>query len=268
MLTNQWSRVIFFTDEHRAEHDPRAASLSLQIAEDFEPNIGIVGSDGCNFGALSRHPTAIKYLGTTHTDVASFQEGVREKQDVCEGLYYIAGNHDGWFETYRWNVAELADNPKMSLENWLELDQLGVGYDTFEDNQGLSRVKQYLKLTPNMTIMHGVYVRKYSGYSAKAQLTEGLRSSTSVMMGHAHRGGVFITAGPDGEPIAGYECFHHQKSSATYLNSPNPDWHWGVALLETQVHPPYQFAVELINYIPTDERTMRARWRGKEYQSK
>lgn len=265
-----WERVGFCTDEHHPYAEPRAISLSLQILEEFDPHILVVGSDGCNFAAFSKFPDWIRYRGEVALTKQMFLAGIREKRDVCPNakLYYIAGNHDQRLDTLLREHPQLSEIEEFSFENWLELKKYKLRFHYEADPFGRTMLSQRLELTPNLLVLHGDYVRKYSGWSGKAQLLEGERMMTSLLMGHCHRGGKFETADREGKPIGAYECYHHQRMNLLWLKGKNPDWQWGICLVETQMRKPWQFSVEQVNYLPTMNGKLRARWRGKEFISK
>lgn len=265
-----WERIGFLTDCHHPFQDERAISLTLQILEEWRPGLVFVGSDGCEFAALSRFADSIRYHGMTRDDVRAFRAGIRDLKSAVPKarLCYIAGNHDRRYEDYLLNVPELLQEEAFYLWNWLGLEDLKVGYQFTSDAAGGLFMSSRWQLTPNLLFLHGDYVRKYSGWSAKAQLLEGERMMTSLVMGHCHRGGKFETADRYGKPIGGYEAYHHQRTDLRWLQGRNPDWQWGTVLVETQMKEPWQFSVIQLNYLPTPNGKLRARWREKEWISK
>lgn len=274
-----WERLGFFTDEHRPFHEPRAVSLSLQILEDFNPHKVIMGSDGMDFHTISRFTTDPRLIGTLKKERLSFWRGIHEKRDACPDaeFIYIRGNHEDRFTKYITNCMEIFGGAEYTLWGWLKLDDLNIRYsvvrfglgpdELFPERIEVNTVSKRVQINDNLTIMHGDYIRKWQGVSARAQLIEGERMQTSLMMGHCHRGGKFEIAERGGEPIGAYECYHHQRTDMPWLSEQNPDWSWGICLAECQNLAPYHFSVEQVNYIPIGDK-LRARWRGKEYYSR
>lgn len=273
--TDSWKRVVFFTDEHRPYHHGPAVDLSLQIIRDYRPDILVTGSDGLDFRSISRYSKNSALLGTLEkVERLSFFDGVREKKSAWASaeIWFIAGNHERRYDRYVQELGELALNPDLQLWKWLRLDALSVKYnlDTkVSDIDGVEpeiMIASRFELSPKLTIMHGDYIRKHSGWSAKAQLIEGERMQTSVLVGHCHRGGYYLTADARGVPIGAWECFHHQRIDMPWLKGLNPNWQWGLTMVEVQIEEPYYFAVEQVHYVPV-RKGMRARWRGREYTS-
>jgi hypothetical protein len=273
-----WDRLGFFTDEHRPYHDERAVSLSLQILEDFDPDKLVIGSDGMDFHTISHFSTDPRLMGTLRKERLSFWQGVEEKRSACPNaeIIYIRGNHEDRFPRYIAQVSEVFEGEEYTLSGWLKLDDLGIRYsvvhftlgpdELFPEMIDVPTVSKRVVINENLTVMHGDYIRKWQGRSAHAQLYEGERMQTSLLMGHCHRGGKWESSDRDGEPIGAYECYHHQRTDMPWLSEQNPDWSWGIVLAEYQVTYPYNFSIEQVNYIPVGNR-LRARWRGNEYWS-
>lgn len=271
----EWKRVACFNDEHRPYHYEPAVELTLKILEAFDPQILVVGSDGLDFHSLSGFVTDPRFMGGLYSEKKSFWEGIREKKDACPNsqMVYITGNHEDRYLHYLYNCPEFLSDPSYSLWNWLNLDDLGIHYELEEVLEGVpgidpvQRIRKRIEITPNFTVMHGEFVRKHSGRSAQAQLLDGERMQTSLLMGHCHRGGKYETSDRKGEAIGAYEGYHHQRLDMPWLKGKNPDWQWGTVLVEVMSEPPYHFSVEQINYITGYGKfSLRARWRGKEFR--
>jgi predicted phosphodiesterase len=272
----RWQRIGFFTDEHRPYQERKAVDLSLQILRDFRPDELIIGSDGLDFRPLhkgnERDPTIVGTL--ERVERPSFFQGIEEKREACPDaeFIYIGGNHEYRWYPYVTRLGELAFTDELRLWKWLKLDELAIRYylhtklDGIEGIEPMITISSRYQVSPKLVIMHGKYIRKWSGRAAQAQLKDGLRGQSSVVMGHTHKLGMFVQSDDTGKPIAGWEAGCHQRFDMPWLKEKNPDWQWGLTLVESEPEMPWRFSVEQILYIPY-AGMLTARWRGKEYTS-
>lgn len=120
------------------------------------------------------------------------------------------------------------------LRNYLEQHAHGLAglaaldYDTLTEGEefGWETKPQPYRIAPGTVAVHGIAVRKYSGYTAHAHLE---RFDSNVVHGHTHRAGIVYRTIGD-RTRWGMECGHLMAvEKADYVMS--PDWQMGFAIL-------------------------------------
>lgn len=128
----------------------------------------------------------------------------------------IMGNHDDRIRNY-------LEQHASGLAGLAALD-----YDTLTEGEefGWETKPQPYRIAPNTVSVHGIAVRKYSGYTAHAHLE---RFDSNVVHGHTHRAGIVYRTIGD-RTRWGMECGHLMSvDKASYVM--NPDWQMGFAIL-------------------------------------
>jgi predicted phosphodiesterase len=253
------TKVAFPTDEHYPFQDERARTVALQIVRDFKPDIRIAGSDGLDFYEISRFdkdPVRVKAHGI-QDEIDLWTKGQKEWQSAYSEsvVFFLRSNHDDRLQKYLMRHPEMYDLRALQLPALLELNALGIGW---EQDKG-ENANYELVVENRLLITHGEIVRKYSAYTAKAQM-EKENYQLSVMTGHTHRGGSYFTQSR-GELIQAHECFCLCNLNPGYVR--NPNWQQGLALA-TVTH--LTLTVELIPFFQKGNKTF-AQWRDKEYSS-
>lgn len=228
----------------------QAVSLALRITEDYNPDVRITGSDGVDFYSLSCFDKNPERINSLQLELDSWAATQRSWLDAAPNArnYFLIGNHEDRLRKWLWKHPELYSLKCLTLENLFEFEKLKIEPEP----------RQELVFHNRLTITHGSIVRKYSGYSAKAEL-EKIRYQTSIMTGHTHRGGRYFTTTPGGI-VEALECFCLCLLAPEY--SFRPDWQQGLCLVEVtedyvsfDMIPFHQVKGELV-----------AHWRGKEYK--
>lgn len=244
-------KIIFPTDEHQPYADRHALDLAMKIAEDFDPDVRIAGSDGMDFYSISRfrkNPDRLKE-GGLQREIDCWVETQKEWKDATPHAKakFIRGNHELRLEKFLWDHPEFVDLQVLKLENVLELKKL------------------HIELLPNdeficgdLMIAHGDTARKHSGWSAKASL-EGLFFARNVIVGHSHRGGSYYATTVNGI-VQAHEGFCLCSLEAEYIRYPN--WQQGITLITVENG---LASVEAIPFF-ADKKGKVARWRDKEYR--
>ncbi len=255
-------RIAFPTDEHRPFQDERALSVAHQVVRDFDPDLRITGSDSLDFYALSKFdkdPRRLK-LGLQE-EIDSFLAGEREWRDAAPNavVQWLDSNHTDRLRKWLWQHAEIADLRAMELPNLLEFARNGILYEEMGDH-----ANKEIEIEGKLLIKHGEYVRKYSAYSAKAEL-EAQVHDISILSGHTHRGGTYHVTTRHGV-ITAQECFCLCRLDPPYLHHPN--WQQGIVLAEI-VGENVSIEPVVIHAAPNGqgEAAKVAIWRGKEYRS-
>lgn len=240
------------TDEHFPFQNEKARSVAMSIVRAFDPDIRICGSDGLDFYALSKFDKNPERASSSklQLEINAWKTGQREWRDASPNAkpFFLTGNHEDRLRKYLWKHPELADLEVLRLENILDFAGLGI-------EEGGSELMLY----DNLVIRHGDHVRKYSGYSAKAELEREF-FSRSILTGHTHRGGShFATA--RGKVIEAHECFCLCSLEPEYVEHPN--WQNGIVLAEVDKNHLWVDPILFHNY----KGKVIAHWRGKEYKA-
>lgn len=128
----------------------------------------------------------------------------------------IMGNHDDRVDNY------LSQHAK-GLKG---LDALSFDVLTEAREYGWITETQPYRIAPGTVSVHGIAVRKYSGYTAHAHLE---RFNNNVVHGHTHRAGIVYRTIGDKTRWA-MECGHLMNTKdASYVM--NPDWQMGFGIL-------------------------------------
>ena len=143
----------------------------------------------------------------------------------------------------------------LQLPALLELSALGIGW---EHDKG-ENANYELVVGNRLLITHGEIARKFSAYTAKAQM-ERENYQISVMSGHTHRGGSYFTQSR-GVMTQAHECFCLCQLNPGYVR--NPNWQQGIALATVTTKT---LTVEMIPFFQIRNKTY-AQWRDKEYIS-
>lgn len=124
-------------------------------------------------------------------------------------MVYVEGNHEYRLKRYLMRHPELFSLEALQLPNLLKLDKYNITYTDKAYQLG------------NLKITHGSIVRKFAGYTAKAELE---KNDCSGISGHTHRGGVYYRQSPT-RYSAWYEGFCLCDIHPEYVV--DPDWQQG-----------------------------------------
>ena len=121
-------------------------------------------------------------------------------------IVFIAGNHDGdRLERYLKKHPELYSLNALQIPNLLNLDNYVIEYYRNEFRLG------------QLKIIHGDIIRKFSAYTAKAELE---KHDTSGISGHSHRLSCYYYRTPE-RYLAWYESGCLCRLDPEYIKSPN-----------------------------------------------
>ena len=252
-------KLIFPTDEHYPFQDEKARAVALQIANDFDPDLRITGSDGLDFYAISRFdkdPRRIKANGL-QDEIILWTKGQREWQEATPNAnaWFLRSNHDDRLQKYLMRHPEMYDLKVLQLPVLLGLDALGI---VWEHEKG-ENANYELLIENRLLIMHGEIVRKFSAYTAKAILDQEM-NQISILSGHTHRGGSYFIQSRLGV-IQAHECFCLCSLNPGYVRKPN--WQQGIAMATVTKNC---LAVEMVPFSHRGSKVY-AQWRDKEYHN-
>jgi len=215
-------KFVFDTDEHHPYQDDRAIELAQRITNDFDPDILFVGSDGIDFYQLSHFNKNPLKQYRLQQEINSWKKTQLAWIDAAPNAVrkYIKGNHEDRLRKYLWANQEMFGLDALELPNLLDFMKLKIDFKSVTEDF-------YEYVIDNVAVIkHGEYARKFSGYSAKAEI-EAERNSISTFTGHSHRGGSHLARTRRGV-VQAYECFCLCLLEPEYAH--HPDWQQGIML--------------------------------------
>lgn len=196
-------------------HFPYQDKKALEAFKTFHINKHIdyiiLNGDILDFYDVSKYdknPDRINSLQKELNLAYSFMEDLRYSHPESS-IVFIQGNHENRLERYLKKHPELYSLDALKLPNILRLRELNIRY-----------IKDEFKLGP-LLITHGSIVRKYSGYSANAELT---KNDCSGISGHTHRLNAFYKKTPT-RYLSWYESGCLCDIEPEYIHK--PDWSQG-----------------------------------------
>jgi predicted phosphodiesterase len=244
---SKYQKVLFAGDFHAPYQDERCLSSFLQFSNWFKPDIIFLIGDVIDFYAISRFnkdPNRSLEIQDEIDCAKNILSQIRRFNPKA-GIVFIKGNHEERLKKYLWSVAkELANLKELSIDRLLGLKELNILY---EDKGRLEH--------RGLIIKHGSVVRKYSGYSARAEFEKTGRSGVS---GHTHRANVYYQNNDGGE-YAWMECGCMCRKDQEYMEGEIPNWQrgWGVGYFKNNAN---RFSLDFVPF--ADGKAM---YQGKEF---
>jgi len=216
-------KVLILSDVHEPHADRRSQSLIIRFISDFKPDLLIVNGDLIDFYQLSpfdRDPARRMLLSDDITLANLYLDHLQKAMPRLSKKVFIEGNHEDRLRRYLWRQApELYDVPGNTIQDMLHLEERKWGYVPYYNAVEESGAPGYE--IGGILVMHGTYVRKASGASAKAHFE---RYHCSGVNGHTHRQGQYFFRAWGGDwtwAESGCMC------SLEPPYSPSPDWQQG-----------------------------------------
>jgi len=243
-------KVAFPTDEHFPYQDEAARSVALQIVSDFDPDIRVSGSDGMDFYTLSKFDKNPERIKTNlQGEISLWARGQREWNSAAPNAsaLWLPGNHEDRLRRWIWAHPTFYGLRALEWQNLLLFDELGI-----KEAPGGE-----IDLFGKLLIRHGNVVRKFSAYTANAELGSEF-FSISTLTGHTHRGGTTYATTRTGL-VQGVEGFCLCNLDPEYVNSPN--WQQGIVLVNVT---PDTLSIEPVPFFRLNNE-VHAIWRDKDY---
>ena len=169
----KYEKIVVPSDFHVPFHDRQALSAFISFCKYFKPDKIFLNGDIIDFYAISRFtkdPGRALELQQEIDEAVGVLKMIRKANPKAE-IHYIKGNHEARLQRYLWSEAkELAGLKILTVEHFLQLKSLNIIYH----EQGRCKYS-------GITIKHGSVVRKYSGYTAKAEVE---KNGVSGISGH------------------------------------------------------------------------------------
>lgn len=214
----KYRKVLFVSDIHCPYQDDQALNAMYNFMDWWIPDEVFILGDLVDFYAISRFSReperALKLQEELDTAVEVLKD-IRKHSGSVK-ITFIRGNHEDRLKKYLWtNAQELDCLRAIRLERLLEFDRFNITYND----------KSQMKYRGVM-IKHGNIVRKFAGYTAKAEFE---KNGLSGVSGHSHRLSQYRHTNELDNYIwteAGCLC----KLDADYLDNSCANWQSGFAI--------------------------------------
>ena len=205
-------------DVHCPFQDKKALKSFYNFIKWFKPDVIINMGDLIDFYAISdfvKDPIRALKLQEELDEGRVVLEEVRNICPKAE-IHFIYGNHENRLKKYKWsNAKEFNSLRNLELEKLLDFDSLNI----ISHPNGMMKYK-------GVIVKHGNVVRKFAGYTAKAEFEKNGMSGVSC---HTHRLATYRHTNESGDYIwieAGCLC----KLNAEYLKGQKANWQMGFAI--------------------------------------
>lgn len=244
----KYERVVVCSDLHVPYHDEECLSAFLSFCKFFKPHKVFINGDLIDFYAISRFtkdPKRELELQEEIDESVSVLKQIRKVNPNAD-IHFIKGNHCARLQKYLWSEAKaLSGLRSLTVPGLLQLGTLKIKY--YENG----RMDYH-----GLLIKHGSVIRKFSGYTAKAEVEKNGKSGIS---GHTHRLGLYFQNNA-GQEIVWAEGGCMCKLDAEYLEGEVPNWQQGWLVGHFKNNSP-RYNLTLIPFIHG-----KAMYDGKEFK--
>jgi metallophosphoesterase superfamily enzyme len=192
-MNEKYKRVMVTGDYHIPFMDEKAYNVMKTYAKHYKPDIFVINGDLLDFYGISQFDKNPERCTRIKADIEKGKECIADLRKILPKhteMYLTGANHESRFQKYLWKHApELYGIEGLTIEEQLKLPIYNVKF-VKTDNDYWKSDTGHLKLG-NTLIMHGdnrlngASTSKYSGYSVKNTMLNGLQQN--VIMGHVHR---------------------------------------------------------------------------------
>lgn len=238
--------VLTLCDAHIPFEDPKAMQIAFGFAKHLQPKVIVIGEwlDAYQLSKFDKDP---KRLFTLQSDLDKCVMYLRELRRICPKSRIISvkcNHHDRLEKFLRTRAPELHGLRSLKLAALLHYSELGIEeMDTFTYN--------------NIVWLHGSVIRKYSGFTAKAEFD---KNGQSVCSQHTHRGACYYERKRGGFFMAmesGCLC----DLSPEYMEGSVANWIQGVSVVAFEKNSGRYYGT----FIPIlDNKLM---WGGRSFSS-
>lgn len=214
--------VVFLPDIHVPYQDDRAIELACKIIEAVKPTTVVYLGDNVDWHQLSKFNKDPDRITQVQNEIDTFHRIDRDIMSAAGmGIprYYILGNHEDRLRRYQ------CEHHEISKVRGLQFDaMLGLG-PTYQVIPDLQIIDGELNWRDGRFIAkHGSVVRKWPGYSARAEIE---KENTSGISGHTHRAAVCPWT-TRGSVVSWYESGCLCGLDPQYVR--NPNWQQAVTV--------------------------------------
>lgn len=214
--------VVFLPDIHAPFQDDRAIELSCKIIEYIKPTAIVYLGDNVDWHQISNFDKDPRRIIELQNEIDAFHQVDRSIMSAAgKGVprYYILGNHEDRLRRYQSGHPEISEIRGMQFDS-----MLGLG-PSFNPIPNLQLIDGEINWRNGRFVAkHGKIVRKWSGYSAKAELDA---ENTSGISGHTHRASVYSMT-TRARSISWYESGCLCSLEPSYMR--NPNWQHAISI--------------------------------------
>lgn len=201
------NKFVVLSDYHAPFQDKEAEKAVFSFLKSRDIDTIILNGDILDFydvSSFDKDPNRINSLQKELDISYRFFKKLRTLKPEAK-IVFIKGNHENRIERYLKKHPELFSLDALKLPNLLRLAEFDIGYEPKAYKLG------------SLKITHGSIVRKYSGYTAKAELE---KNDCSGISGHSHRLSAYYYKTPS-RYLAWYESGCLCDINPEYADNPN-----------------------------------------------
>ena len=205
------NKFVVVSDIHFPFQDDDAIKAFFKFLKENTVDTIILNGDIIDCYDVSRFDKDISRMNSLQKEinlVNKFFSRTREINPEAK-IVFIKGNHEDRIERYLKKHNELFSLDVLKIPNLLNLEKFNIEY-----------CDKFYKLG-SLKITHGSIVRKFSGYTAHAEMD---KNDCSGISGHTHRLGAFYKKTPS-RYLAWFESGCLCDIYPEYVD--NPDWQQG-----------------------------------------
>lgn len=222
-MAQAWERWVVGGECHVPYHDQKLLDLWFSFLGDFKPDRLVIIGDGFDCYQLSRFDKDPKRKNDLQRDIDIWVSILKEMASLAPTKDYIEGNHEFRFRKYLISKAEeLSSLECLDVENLFHLKELGFQYHRSSSPDKF--VHNWIECGKDLWIGHFDKVNKYSAFTAKNLVEE---YHISIITGHTHRGGMYLSRDSKGF-LEGIENFCMCSLKPNYVKYPNWQHGWTV----------------------------------------
>lgn len=206
------NKFIVLSDIHFPYQDDKALKAVYKFLEQHPVDTIILNGDILDFydvSSFDKDPERINSLQKEINLAQKFFKKLRDYLSPIGRIVFVKGNHEQRIERYLKKHPELYSLDVLKLPNLLGLDKFNIEYKDKGFKLG------------SLKIIHGTIVRKYAGYTAKAEME---KHDCSGISAHVHRLSCYYYRTPE-RYLAWYESGCLCNLNPEYVD--NPNWSQG-----------------------------------------
>ena len=191
--------------------DDKALKAVYKFLEQHPVDTIILNGDILDFYDVSSFDKDPERVNSLQKEIDLAQKFFKKLRQLAPNarIVFIKGNHCSRLERYLKKHPELYSLDALKLPNLLELDKFNIEYKDKGFKLG------------SLKIIHGTIVRKYAGYTARAEME---KHDCSGISGHVHRLSCYYYRTPE-RYLAWYESGCLCDLNPEYVD--NPNWNQG-----------------------------------------
>lgn len=177
------NKFIVLSDIHFPYQDDKALKAVYKFLEQHPVDTIILNGDILDFYDVSSFDKDPERVNSLQKEIDLAQKFFKKLRQLAPNarIVFIKGNHCSRLERYLKKHPELYSLDALKLPNLLGLDKFNIEYKDKDFKLG------------SLKIIHGTIVRKYSGYTARAEME---KHDCSGISGHVHRLAIYYKRTP------------------------------------------------------------------------